>query len=225
AVRDDLNPKTPRVMAVLKPLKVVIENFPVGESKTFKAPYFPDEPDKMLYRPLVFEREIYIEADDFMINPPKKFYRLGVGREVHLRWGFYIHCHEAITDDTGQVVELRATYSQEPKGCGAGPGGQPAVIHWVPAAKSIPARVRLYDRLFKTPHPKGDLKKEINPDALIEMANARLEPSLAQAKAGERFQFERCGYFIADSKLHSEETPTFNRIVGLRDRARNKSAC
>lgn len=218
AVRDDLNPQTPRVMAVLNPLKVVVENFPENETREFSGPLFPDDPDRMPYRPLTFEREIFIEEEDFMLDPPKKFYRLGPGREVLLRWGYYLHCHEAIKDETGKVVELRCTYSEEPRGHGAGPGGQPAVIHWVPAKSSIPACVRLYDRLFKVPRPTGNLEKELNPDSLVECPKARLEPSLANTSAGERVQFERLGYFIADAQLHTAEKPVFNRIVTLRDK-------
>ena len=218
SVRDILNPQTPRVMAVLKPLKVVVENWPEGQTKEFSGPLFPDEPTKMPFRPLTFEQVIFIEEDDFMEAPPKKFYRLGPGREVLLRWGFYLHCHDVVKDDSGQVVELRATVSEEPRGMGAGSGGQPAVIHWVGASSSIAARVRVYDRLFKNPRPKGDFGKELNPDSLVECPNARLEASLASAQPGERFQFERLGYFIADSKLHSESSPTFNRIVSLRDK-------
>ena len=218
SIRDDLNPKVPRVMAVLDPLKVVVENWPAGETKEFSAPYFPDEPSKMPFRPLTFERELYIERDDFMMDPPKKFYRLGPGREVLLRWGYYLHCHDVVQDKDGKVTELRCTYSEEPRGFGAGSGGQPAVIHWVAAESSVKANVRVYDRLFKVPRPKGNLDKELNPDSLIEYPEARLEGSLKTAKAGERFQFERLGYFIADASLHSAETPTFNRIVSLRDK-------
>ena len=224
AVRDDLNPQAPRVMAVLRPLKVVVENWPHGLEREFSGPYFPDEPDRELpglkgkFRSLIFERELYIEADDFMLEPPKKFYRLGPGREVLLRWGFYLHCHKAIIDNSGAVTELRCTFSEEPRGHGAGPGGQPAVIHWVPASRSIPARVRLYDRLFKTPRPKGDFGRELNPESLTECPNARLEPALADLAPGRRLQFERLGYFIADEKLHTANSPTFNRIVSLRDK-------
>jgi glutaminyl-tRNA synthetase len=224
AVRDDLNPQAARVMAVLQPLKVVVENWPEGQTKEFAAPYFPDEPDRALpgwaakTRPLIFEREIYIEADDFQLTPSKKFYRLGPGREVLLRWGYYLHCHQAVQDAAGRVTELRCTWSEEPRGHGAGPGGQPAVIHWVPAASSIPARVRLYDRLFKVPRPKGDLARELNQDSLVECPEARLEPSLADLPAGRRLQFERLGYFIADEKLHTRATPTLGRIVALRDK-------
>ncbi len=223
ALRDDLNPKVPRVMAVLNPLKVVIENFPADEKEFFEAPYFPDDPQKELpgltakTRPLTFTREIYIEQDDFMLEPSKKYYRLGPNREVLLRWGHYIHCHDVLTDEDGNPFELRCTYSKEPRGFGKGPGGQPAIIHWVPAAESIPAKVRLYDRLFKVPRPKGDLKKEVSPDSLIECLNARLEPALAEFGVGQRVQFERLGYFIFD-KLHSTNEPTLNRIVTLRDK-------
>ncbi|MDR1920917.1 MAG: glutamine--tRNA ligase, partial [Candidatus Adiutrix sp.] len=218
AARDDLNPKTPRVMAVLKPLKVVIENWPEGEMETLSAPYFPDEPEKMGCRELIFERELYIEEDDFRLEPPAKFYRLAPGREALLRWGHYLHCHDVIKDENGRPAELRCTYSEKPRGFGAGPGGQPAVIHWVSANFSVPARVRLYDRLFKVPRPKGDLNRELNPDSLLEMTEARLEPSLAGVPAGRRFQFERLGYFIADEKLHQPDAPAFNRIVSLRDK-------
>jgi glutaminyl-tRNA synthetase len=218
AVRDDLNPKAPRVLAVLRPLKVVVENWPAGRRREFPAPFFPDEPGRAESRPLVFEREIYIEAEDFLPDPPKKFYRLGPGREVHLRWGFYIHCHDFVRDAEGRVTELRCTYSEEPRGGGAGPGGQPAVIHWVPAGLSRQVRVRLYDRLFKTPRPKGDLDRELNPDSLVECPEARLEPALADLPPGWRCQFERLGYFITDEKLHCPEHPVFNRIVTLRDR-------
>ncbi len=218
SIRDDLNPRVPRVMAVLDPLKVVVENWPENETREFTGPYFPDDPDKMPFRTLIFERELYIERDDFRLEPTKKFFRLGPGREVLLRWGYYLHCHEVVKDDTGEVVELRCTYSEEPRGFGAGPGGNPAVIHWVPAARSIPATVRLYDRLFKVPRPKGDLEKELNPESLVVRPGARLEPALAGLPAGERVQFERLGYFIADEQLHSPQTPTFNRIVSLRDK-------
>ena len=218
SIRDDLNPKVPRVMTVLDPLKVVIENWPEGEKKELSGPYFPDEPERMPFRTLIFEKEIFIERDDFMLDPPKKYYRLGPGREVLLRWGYYLHCHEAVRDAEGRVTELRCTFSQEPKGFGAGPGGQPAVIHWVPAESSVKARVRVYDRLFKVPRPKGDLGKELNPDSLIEYPAARLEAAMEAVKAGERFQFERLGYFIADEKLHTEAAPVFNRIVSLRDK-------
>jgi len=218
AVRDDLNPLAPRVLAVLRPLKVVVENWPAGQSREFSAPFFPDEPGRTESRPLVFEREIYIEAEDFLPDPPKKFYRLGPGREVHLRWSFYLHCHDLVRDAEGRVTELRCTYSEEPRGGGAGPGGQPAVIHWVPAASSRPIRARLYDRLFSTPRPKGDLDRELNPDSLVECPEARLEPALADLPPGWRCQFERLGYFTTDEKLHSREHPVFNRIVTLRDR-------
>lgn len=220
SLRDDLNPKTPRVMAVLDPVKVVIENWPEGEKKELSGPYFPDEPERMPFRPLIFEKEIFIERDDFMLDPPKKYYRLGPGREILLRWAYYLHCHEVIQDAEGRVQEIRCTYSEEPRGFGAGPGGQPAVIHWAPAESSIKARVRVYEHLFKVPRPKGDFGKELNPASLVEYPEARLEAALKEVKAGERFQFERLGYFIADEKLHSSAEPVFNRIVSLRDKRR-----
>ena len=218
AVRDDLNPKAPRVMAVLRPLKVVVENWPEGSRREFPAPFFPDEPERKDSRPLIFEREIFIEEEDFMADPPKKFYRLGPGREVHLRWSLYIHCHDVVRDAEGRVRELRCTASEEPRGGGAGPGGQPAVIHWVPAGLSRPARVRLYDRLFNTPRPKGNLERELNQSSLVECPEARLEPALAGLPSGWRCQFERLGYFITDKKLHDPERPVLNRIVTLKDK-------
>ena len=217
AIRDDLNPKTARAMAVLNPIKVVIENWPAGKTEEISAPYFPDEPDKMPYRNLLMAREVYIERDDSMIDPPKKFYRLAPGREVRLRWAYYIHCHEALTDQNGEVTELRCTYSQEPQGLGASAKKSPAIIHWVPAQESIPAEVRLYDRLFKLARPTGDLENELNPESLIIRDQARLEPALKDLKAGERCQFERLGYFVADHKDHTAQKPVLNRIVTLRD--------
>ena len=217
AVRDDLNPKTARVMAVLNPLKVVIENWPEGRTEEISAPYFPDEPDKMPHRNLLMAREVYIERDDFMMEPPKKFYRLAPGREVRLRWAYYIHCHEAVTDQNGEITELRCTYSKEPQGLGAGAKKSPAIIHWVPARESVPAEVRLYDRLFKLARPTGDLENELNPESLVIRERARLEPAMKGLKPGERCQFERLGYFMADPKDHTVQKAVFNRIVTLRD--------
>lgn len=217
AARDDLNPRTPRVMAVLRPLKVVIENWPEGQEELIEAPYFPDEPGRMGSRQLVMARQVYIEQDDFRLEPPKKYYRLAPGREVRLRWAYYIHCHEVKTDAQGRPAELRCTYSEEPRGLGAGAGKKPAIIHWTPAAASVPAEVRLYDRLFTVAQPGLDLESELNPHSLAVISEARLEPSLAGAGAGQRFQFERLGYFMADLKDHRPGRPVFNRIVTLKD--------
>jgi glutaminyl-tRNA synthetase len=213
AIRDDLNPSVKRVMAVVDPLKVVIENWPLDQVTGFKAPFFPDEPEKMGYRELPMTREIYIEKDDFRLSPSPDFYRLAPGREARLRWGGFIHCHEAVTDSKGQVVELRVTFNQEQQN---NAGRKPSIIHWVSADKSVKAQVRLYDRLFQNPKPTGDLDQELNPNSLIDMTEARLEPSLAEAKAEDRYQFERLGYFYCDPKSTSEKL-VFNRIVTLKD--------
>jgi glutaminyl-tRNA synthetase len=216
AVRDDLNPSVKRAMAVLDPVKVVIENWPEGASEAVEAPEFPDEPSRMGVRRLKMTREIYIERADFELRPPKGFFRLAPDREARLRWSKVVHCHEAVMGPDGRVSELRCTWSDEPKGQGAQGGKKPAIIHWVSAEDSIPATARLYDRLFLPARPTGDLATELNPEALRIMAGARLEPSLASAKPGDRVQFERLGYFMAD-KDHTPERPVFNRIVALKD--------
>ena len=216
AVRDDLNPIVKRVMAVIDPLKVVIENWPEGEIESIEAPEFPDEPSRMGTRRLEITREIYIERADFELDPPKGFFRLAPGREARLRWAKFIHCHEAIVDSSGKPVELRCTYSDEARGLGGAANKKPAVIHWVSATRSVPATVRLFNHLFTVSRPTGDLDGELNPDSLKIMSEARLEPSLGEAKAGDRFQFERLGYFIAD-RDHEPSKPLFNRIVTLKD--------
>jgi glutaminyl-tRNA synthetase len=225
AVRDDLNTQVKRIMCVVDPLKVVIENLPEGQEKPLKAPYFPDDPEKMGYRELPLTREIFIEKDDFRLEPGQDFFRLAPGREARLRWGGFIHCHEAVTDHNGQVIELRATLRAESQGLNPN-GKRPAIIHWVSATNSLKATVRLYDRLFLTPKPTGDLDRELNPDSLVERLEARLEPSASQALAGDRFQFERLGYFIRDSQDDGEKM-AFNRIVTLKDgwarRAKDKA--
>jgi glutaminyl-tRNA synthetase len=216
AVRDDLNPIVKRVMTVVDPLKVVIENWPEGQIHMFKAPFFPDEPDRMGYRELPMTRELFIERDDFSLTPAPDFFRLAPGREVRLRWGGFIHCHEAVTDGTGQVTELRVTFSEEVRYPAKEKGRGPAIIHWVSATKSIPARVRLYDRLFSIPKPTGDLEQELNTASLVDRPGARLEQSMASAQSGERFQFERLGYFFCDQDS-SPDKLVFNRIVTLKD--------
>ncbi|MDR1677135.1 MAG: glutamine--tRNA ligase/YqeY domain fusion protein [Deltaproteobacteria bacterium] len=226
AIRDDLNPAVKRVMAVVDPLKVVIENLPQGQETLFQAPFFPDEPEKMGYRELPLTREIYIEKDDFRLSPSPDFFRLAPGRTARLRWGGFIHCHEAVTDGSGRVVELRATFSQENPAAQEG-NRKPAIIHWVSADKSVKAIVRLYDRLFLTAKPTGDLEKELNPNSLTDRTEAFLELSMAEAKAGDRYQFERLGYFYCDPAGNSkagqsgqadkEGKLVFNRIVSLKD--------
>lgn len=221
SIRDDLNTKTPRVMGVLNPLKVVIVNYPEGQGEEFDAPYFPDDPPKMGTRKVPFGRELYIERADFMEDPPKKFFRLAPGREVRLRWAYFVTCVDVVRDEQGEIVEVHCTYDPETRG-GDAPDGRrvKGTIHWVSAAHALEAEVRLYDRLFTEPNPESDKAVQfivhLNPYSL-DVVSARVEPSLAQAMPGDRFQFERTGYFIADSIDHTEERPVFNRIVPLRD--------
>jgi glutaminyl-tRNA synthetase len=223
SVRDDLNTKAPRVMGVLDPLKVVIVNYPQEQSEPdeFDAPYLPDDPPKMGTRKVPFAREIYIEGKDFMEDPPKKFFRLAPGREVRLRWAYFITCVDVVKDDNGEVVEIHCEYDPATRG-GDSPDGRKVkgTIHWVSAEHSFPAEVRLYDRLFTEPNPDGgkdaDYIQHLNPHSL-DVVTARVEPSLASSLPGDRFQFERTGYFIADSEDHSADKLVFNRIVPLRD--------
>ena len=217
-LRNDLNQKAPRVMGVLNPLKVVIENYPEGEMEELDAPYFPDDPPKMGFRKVPFSKVLYIEKEDFMEDPPRKFFRLAPGREVRLRWAYFLKCEDVIKDEqTGEVIELRCTYDPETKG-GSAPDGRKVkgTIHWVSAEHSRPAEVRLYDRLFNVPTPKG-LESELNPDSLQVLTGSRVEKSLAQAKPGERYQFERRGYFFVDPMDSQEDRLVFNRTVTLRD--------
>jgi len=222
SVRDDLNTKAPRVMGVLDPLKVVILNYPEDStSDEFDAPYLPDDPPKMGTRKVPFSREIYIERKDFMEEPPKKFFRLAPGREVRLRWAYFITCVDVVKDDNGEVAEIHCEYDPATRG-GDSPDGRKVkgTIHWVSAEHSVPAEVRLYDRLFTEPNPDGgkdaDYVQHLNPHSL-DVVSARVERSLATSLPGDRFQFERTGYFIADCEDHSEGSLVFNRIVPLRD--------
>jgi glutaminyl-tRNA synthetase len=221
-VREDLDKRTKRVLAVLKPLKVVIENYPEGEGEMLDAPYHPNDPE-MGSRQLPFSKEIYIERDDFMEDPPKKFFRLGLGREVRLRYAYFITCQEVIKNDAGEVTELRCTYDPETKG-GNAPDGRKVkgTMHWVSAKHALKTEVRCYDRLFNDPKPDSkkheqDWKSFINPESIQICEDAYLEPSLADAKSEESFQFERTGYFNVDSKDNCDGKPIFNRTVTLRD--------
>ncbi|MEW5722358.1 MAG: glutamine--tRNA ligase/YqeY domain fusion protein [Thermodesulfobacteriota bacterium] len=222
AVRDDLNTKVKRVMGVLRPLKMVIVNWPEDHVEELEAPYFPDDPPRMGFRRVPFSKVLYIERDDFMEDPPKKFYRLAPGREVRLRWAYYVRCEEVVKDPvSGETVELRCTYDPETRGGGAPDGRKvKGTLHWVSARHALEAEVRLYDRLFTVPRPLGekgvDYKEFLNPDSLVKV-KARLEPVLAQARPGDRFQFERQGFFFVDPKDSREGRPVFNRIVTLRD--------
>jgi glutaminyl-tRNA synthetase len=220
-VREDLNEKAPRVMAVLQPLRVVIDNYPEDEVEQFDCPYHPKNPE-MGSRKVPFSRILYVEQDDFMEDPPKKFYRLAPGREVRLRYGYFIKCVSVVKDpDTGEVVEVHCTYDPETRS-GFAPDGRKvkATIHWVSTAHSIPAEVRLYDRLFRVANPleEGtDYTEYLNPKSLEILRSCRLEPSIADAATGSRFQFERLGYFCVDTADSSSDTLVFNRTITLRD--------
>ena len=223
ALRDDLNERADRRMAVLRPLKVVIENYPEGETEMLAAANHPQKPERGT-RQVPFSREIYIERDDFMEDPPKKFFRLGPGREVRLRFAYFLKCVDFVKDaQTGEITELRCTYDPQTRG-GNAPDGRKVkgTIHWVSAAHAVPAEVRLYDHLFNTEDPDddpegSDFLANLNPHSLDVIPAARLEPTLAKATAGERFQFERLGYFVADAKDSTAERLVFNRAVTLRD--------
>ncbi len=221
-VREDLDKTTRRVMGVLNPLRVVIENYPEGQSEELDAPYHPNDPD-MGSRKIPFSKVIYVERDDFMEEPPRKFFRLGPGREVRLRYAYFITCNDFIKDGDGEVIELRCTYDPETKG-GNAPDGRKVkgTIHWVSAEHALDAEVRIFDRLFNDPEPDSnkhdkDWKEFLNPDSKEILNNAKLEPSLATATAGDQFQFERLGYFNVDVKDSSEGKPVFNRTITLRD--------
>jgi glutaminyl-tRNA synthetase len=221
SLRDDLNRRAQRVMAVLKPLKVVIENYPEGQVEQLEAPYYPDDPPRMGFRTVPFARELYIERDDFREDPPKQFFRLAPGREVRLRWAYLIRCERVVKDpSTGEVVELRCSYDPATRG-GTAPDGRKVkgTLHWVAAASAVDAEVRLYDRLFQSPNPGKDgrdFRADLNPRSLEVLSGCKLEPSLAAVEPGERFQFERQGYFCADPDT-SPGRPVWNRTVPLRD--------
>ena len=223
SIREDLNKRAPRVMGVLNPLKVVIENYPEGQVDELEAVNNPEDPSAGV-RKVPFSREIYIERDDFMENPPKKFFRLGPGREVRLRYAFFVTCTDVIKDETsGEIVELRCTYDPATRG-GDAPDGRKvkATLHWVSAAHAVEAEVRLYDRLFNKPNPdekeEGKTFKDfINPGALEVRTGCKLEPCLADVGPGYFCQFERLGYFCVDSKDSAPGALVFNRTVTLRD--------
>jgi glutaminyl-tRNA synthetase len=223
ALREDLNKKAPRRLGVLRPLKVVIENYPEGQNEKLDAVNNPEDATAGS-RKLPFGRELYIERDDFREDPPKQFFRLAPGREVRLRWAYFIKCEKVIKDPaTGEVVELRCTYDPATRG-GNAPDGRKVkgTIHWVSAAHAVPVEVRLYDHLFSAPNPedvpKGqDYKVNLNPKSLEVLSSCYVEPSLQGAKAGERYQFERLGYFTVDAKDAQPGRPVFNRSVTLAD--------
>jgi glutaminyl-tRNA synthetase len=220
-VRENLNERAPRVMAVLRPLRVVIDNYPEGQGELFECPYHPKKPE-MGSRKVPFSRVLYIEQEDFLENPPKKFYRLTMGREVRLRYGYFIKCVNVVKNpDTGEVVELHCTYDPETRS-GFAPDGRKvdATIHWVSAAHGVPAEVRLYDRLFRVADPlamASDFTAYLNPESFEMLKSCRVEPSLADAAPGSAFQFERVGYFCTDSIDSSMNSLIFNRTATLRD--------
>jgi glutaminyl-tRNA synthetase len=221
-VREDLNKKAPRVMAVLDPLKVVIDNYPENSEEELTAVNNPEDSSAGT-RKVPFSKTLYIERGDFMVDPPKKFYRLAPGREVRLRYAYFLKCINAVRDKKGNISELHCTYDPSTRG-GDAPDGRKvkATLHWVSERHSIPAEVRLYDRLFKNENPlkieeSDDFKDNFNPDSLKVIKGCRLEPSLAKAKPGEIYQFERLGYFYTDPDTKGERL-VFNRTVTLKDR-------
>ena len=221
-MRDQLNKTALRRMAVLRPLKVVIENYPEGESELLEAVNNPEDEGAGM-RQVPFSRELYIERDDFMEDPPRKFFRLAPGREVRLRYAYFITCTEVTKDDNDEVVELRCTYDPATRG-GGSPDGRKvkATLHWVSATHAVQAEARLYDRLFNVENPRkfpegGSIIDNVNSDSLEVISPVYLEPSLAEAQAGDAYQFERIGYFCADSRDHTSERLVFNRTVTLRD--------
>ena len=220
-IREDLNKTSPRVMAVLRPLKVIIDNYPQGKVEEMEAINNPEDPGAGT-RKVAFSRELYIERDDFMEEPPKKFYRLAPGREVRLRYAYFIRCISAVKDATGEVVELHCTYDPATRG-GDAPNGRKvkSTLHWVSAAHSLPAEVRLYGHLFTNQNPDDveedkDFKSNLNPNSLEVLKDCRVEPSLAGAAPLSRYQFERLGYFCTDPDS-SKGKLVFNRTVTLRD--------
>ncbi|MEE9280525.1 MAG: glutamine--tRNA ligase/YqeY domain fusion protein [Myxococcota bacterium] len=217
-VREDLNRRAPRAMAVLDPLRVVIENYPEGQVEEMDAVNNPEDPS-MGTRKVPFSGVLYIEREDFREDPPRKFFRLAPGREVRLRYAYFITCKEVVKDETGQVVELRCTYDPETRG-GDAPDGRKvkSTLHWVSAAHSLEAEVRLYESLFleKSPDADPDFTASLNPHSRVTLSACRVEPSLADATPGTAIQFERQGYFCVDS-VDSADKLVFNRAVPLRD--------
>lgn len=223
AVRNDLNMEVPRVLCVLNPLKVVLTNYPEGQVEDLDAPSFPPDVPKTGSRTMPFSRELYVDRDDFMEDPPKKFYRLALGKEVRLRFGYLITCNEVVKNDAGDVIELRCTYDPATRS-GQAPDGRKVqgTIHWVSAAQALSCEVRVYDRLFSQPDPDAvpdgqDFISTLNPQSLVVIPDAKIEPSVANDPIGSRYQFERTGYFMSEVESSTPEKLVFNRIVGMRD--------
>jgi glutaminyl-tRNA synthetase len=218
AVREDLNRRAPRIMGVLRPLRVVIENYPEGQSEDFEIINNPEDPAAGSRR-VPFSRALYIERDDFMEDPPKKFFRLAPGREVRLRGAYFVTCTGVEKNEAGEVIGLRCTYDPATRGGDALDGRKvKATLHWVSAAHALDVEVRLYDRLFKTETPgsDGDYRADLNPSSLEVLARCKVEPSVADAPAGARYQFERLGYFCVDPDSTAGRL-VFNRTVSLKD--------
>jgi glutaminyl-tRNA synthetase len=222
SIRDHLNKIAERRMAVLNPLKIVFTNYPEGKVEQLEAINNPEDPNAGT-RQVPFSREIYIERDDFMENPPKKFFRLAPGGEVRLRYAYIIKCEKVIKNANGEITELQCTIDPDSKAGGATAARKiKGTIHWVSAQHAFEAPVRLYDRLFTVEQPDADeqgrdFKTFLNPNSLEVLSNAKLEPSLREAKAGARFQFERMAYFFVDPKDSAPGKPVFNRTVTLKD--------
>lgn len=220
-LREDLNKRAQRVMGVIKPLKITITNYPDDQVEELEAVNNPED-ESMGKRKVPFCKEIYIEQDDFMEDPPKKFFRLSPGNEVRLRYAYIIKCEEVIKDNDGNIIELKCTYDPDTKsGVGTSTKKVKGTIHWVSAKHAVKAEVRLYDRLFNVEDPSGnkevDFKEYINPDSLEIVEDSLIEPFVKDAKLLDRFQFERLGYFCVDTKYTTEERLVFNRTVTLRD--------
>lgn len=220
-IREDLNKRAQRVMGVIRPLKVTITNYPDDQVEELEAVNNPED-ESMGKRTVPFCKEIFIEQDDFMEDPPKKFFRLSPGNEVRLRYAYIIKCEEVVKDGNGNIVELKCTYDQDTKsGTGTSKKKVKGTIHWVSAKHAVKAEVRLYDRLFNVEDPGGDkevdFKEHINPNSLEIVENALIEPFIKDAKPLDKFQFERLGYFCVDTKYTTDEKLVFNRTVTLRD--------
>ncbi len=220
--REDLNPRVPRVLCVLRPLKLVIENYPEDQVEELEAPFYPQDVPQEGARKVPFSRILYIERDDFAENPPKGFHRLSPGREVRLRYAYFVRCESVVKDPaTGEILEVRCTYDPATRG-GSAPDGRkvPGTLHWVSAAQSLPVEVRIYDRLFRVERPdleEAGFEAVLNPRSLEALTGSRIEPGGMGKELGERLQFERQGYFFRDPIDSSPDRPVFNRIVPLRD--------
>ena len=220
-IREDLNVRAPRIMAVLRPLRVIIDNYPAGQVEWLETENNQENP-AMGSRQIPFSREIYIEQEDFMEDPPKKFFRLRPGGEIRLKSAYIIKCEEVIKDEkTGEIVELHCSYDPDSRSGGPNSGRKvKGTSHWVSAAHAVPAEVRLYEQLFEHENPdeiEGDYKEQLNPDSLLRLSSCMLEPSIREAASGSRFQFLRQGYFYIDPVDSKEGRLFINRIVSLRD--------